>query len=196
MRANSSSTPRQDTGRPVRPGRALPALGPDPRPTSTLIGPLDPSSLCIFWGADRLGRDMLSRVIHGTRISMTIGLDRRQPEPLLRHPARRTVGLLWRAGRQRYPARHRVPARDPDHSALDGPCGGDPALDVPGAGLFHHHHHPLAGRLDRAARVIRGRFLAIKNEDFVVAARLDGTSELGIILRHMAPCWPATSSPP
>jgi peptide/nickel transport system permease protein len=39
------------------------------------------------------------------------------------------------------------------------------------------------------ARVIRGRFLAIKNEDFVTAARLDGTSELGIMLRHMAPSF-------
>jgi peptide/nickel transport system permease protein len=36
-------------------------------------------------------------------------------------------------------------------------------------------------------RVVRGRFLAMKNDDFVVAARLDGASESRIIFRHMLP---------
>ena len=31
--------------------------------------------------------------------------------------------------------------------------------------------------------------MAIKNEDFVIAARLDGASEMGIILRHMMPSF-------
>jgi peptide/nickel transport system permease protein len=37
------------------------------------------------------------------------------------------------------------------------------------------------------ARVVRGRFLAIKTEDFVIAAWLDGASELRIIFQHMLP---------
>lgn len=37
------------------------------------------------------------------------------------------------------------------------------------------------------ARVVRGRFLALREEDFVMAARLAGSSELRIILRHMVP---------
>jgi len=36
-------------------------------------------------------------------------------------------------------------------------------------------------------RVVRGRFLAMQNVDFVVAARLDGASEWRIIWRHMLP---------
>jgi len=36
-------------------------------------------------------------------------------------------------------------------------------------------------------RVVRGRFLAMKNEDFVIAARLDGAGEARIIFRHMLP---------
>ena len=36
-------------------------------------------------------------------------------------------------------------------------------------------------------RVVRGRFLAMKNDDFVIAARLDGASESRIIFRHMLP---------
>jgi peptide/nickel transport system permease protein len=39
------------------------------------------------------------------------------------------------------------------------------------------------------ARVVRGRFLALRTEDFVLAARLDGCTELRIILRHMVPSF-------
>ena len=39
------------------------------------------------------------------------------------------------------------------------------------------------------ARVVRGRFLSLREEDFVMAARLDGQSELGIILAHMLPAF-------
>lgn len=39
-----------------------------------LLGPLDPSQSMNLLGTDALGRDLLSRLIHGTRISMSIGL--------------------------------------------------------------------------------------------------------------------------
>jgi peptide/nickel transport system permease protein len=37
------------------------------------------------------------------------------------------------------------------------------------------------------ARVVRGRFLALRTEDFVTAARLDGGSRGRVIFRHMMP---------
>jgi peptide/nickel transport system permease protein len=37
--------------------------------------------------------------------------------------------------------------------------------------------------------VVRGRFLSLREEDFVLAARLAGSSELRIILRHMVPSF-------
>jgi peptide/nickel transport system permease protein len=37
------------------------------------------------------------------------------------------------------------------------------------------------------ARVVRGRFLALREEDFVMAARLCGSNEMRIIVRHMLP---------
>jgi len=37
------------------------------------------------------------------------------------------------------------------------------------------------------AREVRGRVLALRNEDFVVAARLDGSSERRLIFRHILP---------
>jgi peptide/nickel transport system permease protein len=39
------------------------------------------------------------------------------------------------------------------------------------------------------ARVVRGRFLALRTEDFVLAARLDGCPELRIIVRQMVPSF-------
>lgn len=39
------------------------------------------------------------------------------------------------------------------------------------------------------ARVVRGRFLSLREEDFVMAARLSGASEQRIILRHMLPSF-------
>jgi peptide/nickel transport system permease protein len=39
------------------------------------------------------------------------------------------------------------------------------------------------------ARVVRGRFLALREEDFVIAAELVGASQLRIILRHMLPSF-------
>ena len=39
------------------------------------------------------------------------------------------------------------------------------------------------------ARVVRGRFLALREEDFVMAAHLAGSSQIRIILRHMVPSF-------
>jgi peptide/nickel transport system permease protein len=39
------------------------------------------------------------------------------------------------------------------------------------------------------AREVRGRFLALREEDFVVAARLYGSSQLRVIFRHMMPSF-------
>jgi peptide/nickel transport system permease protein len=39
------------------------------------------------------------------------------------------------------------------------------------------------------ARVVRGRFLSLKSEDFVIAARLDGCTRQRVIWRHMVPSF-------
>jgi peptide/nickel transport system permease protein len=39
------------------------------------------------------------------------------------------------------------------------------------------------------ARVVRGRFLSLREEDFVTAARLDGASQWRTIFRHMLPAF-------
>jgi peptide/nickel transport system permease protein len=39
------------------------------------------------------------------------------------------------------------------------------------------------------ARVVRGRFLALREEDFILAAELDGVPRYRIILKHMVPSF-------
>jgi peptide/nickel transport system permease protein len=39
------------------------------------------------------------------------------------------------------------------------------------------------------ARVVRSKFLALREEDFILAARLDGTKPRRLILRHMLPSF-------
>jgi peptide/nickel transport system permease protein len=39
------------------------------------------------------------------------------------------------------------------------------------------------------ARVVRSKFLALREEDFVMAARLDGVRQQRLILRHMLPSF-------
>ncbi len=39
------------------------------------------------------------------------------------------------------------------------------------------------------ARVVRGRFLALRTEDFVTAAQLDGASDYRVIVKHMVPSF-------
>ena len=39
------------------------------------------------------------------------------------------------------------------------------------------------------AREVRGKFLSLRGEDFVTAARLDGMSEMGLIFRHLVPSF-------
>jgi peptide/nickel transport system permease protein len=39
------------------------------------------------------------------------------------------------------------------------------------------------------ARVVRGKFIAIKSQDFIAAAKLDGAGKFRIIIRHMTPLF-------
>ncbi len=154
-----------------------------------LLGPKDPEAPMYLLGADKLGRDMLSRLIYGTRISMSIGLVGVALSLLL--------GILL--------------------GGISGYYGGTPdniiqrtiefIRSVPTIPLWMG----LAAALPtdwpplrlyfgitvilsfigwtELARVVRGRFLSLRTEDFVIAARLDGVSEMRIIMHHMVPSF-------
>jgi peptide/nickel transport system permease protein len=140
-------------------------------------------------GADELGRDVFSRIVSGTRISMSIGL--------LGVFISLILGLLL--------------------GGLSGYLGGwvdmviqrviELLQSVPKIPLYMAlaAAMPLDWSSTRVyfmmvtilsvigwsgmARVVRGRFLSLRQEDFVKAARLCGSGELRIIFRHMMPSF-------
>jgi peptide/nickel transport system permease protein len=154
-----------------------------------LLGPVEAGQPFHLAGADRLGRDILSRTIYGTRISMTIGL--------VGVALSLVFGILI--------------------GGLSGLFGGitdniiqrliEFIQSVPAIPLWIG----LAAAIPQSvpplqvyflitiilsvlgwtslARVVRGRFLAMRNEDFVKAARLDGCGPVRIIFRHMLPSF-------
>ena len=80
-------------------------------------------------GTDRLGRDVLSRIIYGARISLTIGLVGISVQLPAGHRHRRAGGLSRRGVRPDRATDDRGSAVDPQHSAVDG-AGGDHAGDL------------------------------------------------------------------
>lgn len=140
-------------------------------------------------GADKLGRDVLTRIFYGARISLSIGL--------VGVVLSFVLGILI--------------------GGISGYYGGtvDTIIQriiefiraVPDIPLWM----ALSAALPRdwsviriyfgitiilsligwtfLARTVRGRFLAMREEDFVLAAKLMGVSEIRIILRHMVPSF-------
>jgi len=154
-----------------------------------LFGTVDNEVPIFLLGADDKGRDMLSRVIYGSRVSLSVGL--------VGVSVSFVLGVLI--------------------GGISGYFGGlvDVAIQrigeviqsVPGIPLWM----TLAAAVPRdwsglqryfaitivlsvigwvgLARTVRGKFLALREEEFILAAKLCGTSELVIIVKHLVPSF-------
>jgi len=154
-----------------------------------LIGPLDSSQPMFLLGADRLGRDVLSRIVAGTRVSMSIGLVGvflSLVLGILLGGLSGYYGGIWDTLIQRLIEFLRSIPSIPLWMGLAAamPTNMPPLQVYFGITIILS----LIGWTG-LARVVRGRFLSLREEDFVMAAQLDGTSELGIILGHMLPAF-------
>jgi len=143
----------------------------------------------MLFGADRLGRDIFTRMCYGARISLSIGLVGVSMSLVLGV----TLGGIsgYYGGRvdtviQRVIEFIRTIPDIPLWMALSA------ALPATWPVLRVYFGITLILSLvswTGMARVVRGRFLALREEDFVLAARLCGSSEMRIILRHMVPSF-------
>lgn len=157
--------------------------------TRHLIGPVEPGQPMYLWGADRLGRDMLSRIIHGTRVSMSIGLIGVMLSLVFGIVL---GGISGYYGGQVDNAIQRVIEfllAIPTIPLWMGLAAAIPPTMSPLQVYFMITVILSLVGWTGLARVVRGRFLSLKTEDFVTAARLDGASEMGIILRHLTPSF-------
>ena len=145
---------------------------------SRLMGP----SRAHWFGTDELGRDVLSRIIYGARISMLVGG--------WVVAASLTLGLIF--------------------GSISGYYGGftDRVLNVVvmnafmsfpgillaiafvaflGPGIFNLIFALSLGGWVGYARLVRAQVLAVREREFVEAARALGASDLRIIVRHILP---------
>jgi len=152
-----------------------------------LLGTGDPDKVFYLLGADRMGRDMFSRIIYGTRISMSIGL--------VGVILSLVLGILL-GGVSGYFggwADNLIQRVIEFLSSLPRvPIWLGLAAAIPVQWNPLHVYFLITLILSilnwpGLARVVRGRFLSLKTEDYVTAAWLDGAPQLRIILRHMLP---------
>jgi len=140
-------------------------------------------------GTDRMGRDVLSRLAYGARISMSIGL----AGVLLSF----VLGILIGGASGYYGGLldtivmrviefiRSVPSI-PLWMAMSA------ALPIDWSAIKMYFGITLVLSLigwTWLARVVRSQFLALREEDFVMAAQLAGASEFRIIVRHLVPAF-------
>jgi peptide/nickel transport system permease protein len=142
-----------------------------------------------LFGADRLGRDIFSRMCYGARISLSIGLVGVFLSLILGIMLGGVSGYY--GGRvdaiiQRTIEFIRTIPSIPLWMALSAALPPDwPVVRV----YFGITVIISLIGWTGMARVVRGRFLQLRQEDFVLAARLSGSSELRVITRHMVPSF-------
>ncbi|HEX9116925.1 MAG TPA: ABC transporter permease [Anaerolineae bacterium] len=148
-----------------------------------------PEENLFLLGTDNAGRDLFSRLILGTRTSLTIGLVSVALSLLL---GVLLGGLSGYYGGMLDTVIQRV--IEILRSIPTIPLWMGLAAALPGSWSITKVYLAITVIISligwtELARVVRGRFLSLREDDFIMAAELSGCSQMRIIFRHMVPSF-------
>jgi peptide/nickel transport system permease protein len=154
-----------------------------------LIGPVDDSRPMYLLGSDRNGRDQLSRIVYGTRVSMTIGL--------LGVAVAFVLGVILGGISGYFGGKTDTVIQRAVELFMSIPTlplwlGLAAAMPSNWGGVQRYFAIITILALfawTDLARVTRGRFLSLREEEFVTSARLDGNRPPRVISRHLLPLF-------
>lgn len=155
-------------------------------PTQPVALPLSPPAAGLWFGADELGRDLWSRMIWGSRVSLAAALSAASLTVMLGG----TAGLIaavfrgWveKSSLWLWNAMLAVPGLLLALVLVAGIGAGLPAV-ILAVGL---------GGAPGYARIARSAFLQVSEEGYVSAARALGATRFGVAVRHLVPNARAT----
>jgi peptide/nickel transport system permease protein len=159
------------------------------RTTTHLIASENKNQPIFLLGADRLGRCVYSRIMQGAQISLSVGL--------IGVLLSLTIGILLGGISGYYGGKIDFAVQRVIEFVLSLPSipiwlALSAALPQDWPATLNYFMITLILSLTgwaQLARVVRGRFLSLRTEEFVTAARLDGASEGRVIFRHMLPSF-------
>lgn len=153
------------------------------------FGPKDPDQPMYLMGADKSGRDVLSRLIYSTRISLSVGLVGVVISLILGIVLGGLSGLIGGWLDNAIQRMIEIVMSVPDLPIMLAIAASVP-LDWSVERVYFLITILIALRSwTGLARVVRSKFLSLREDDFILAARLDGTPQTRLISRHMLPSF-------
>ncbi|WP_380056137.1 ABC transporter permease [Falsihalocynthiibacter sp. SS001] len=152
-----------------------------------LFGPVNPKDRVYFLGADRLGRDMMSRIIIGTKVSMSIGLVGVVVSLIVGVTLGGISGFYGGLVDNLIQRLIEFLRSIPTIPLWMGLAAAIPLGWPPLRTYFVVTLIVSMIGWTSLAREVRGKFLAMRGEDFIIAARLDGLTDWEVIRKHMVP---------